>query len=302
MFKMKSPEFLKRGDQIGIVASARSISKSEISDAVIKIKSNGFEPVFDKNLFFVNNQFAGDDIHRASELQNMLDNERIRAIFFARGGYGSIKIVDKLDFTQFCKNPKWLVGYSDITVFLNHVSNVYDVITVHGTMPINYPSNSSASINEMFKILKGEKTTIKFDKHPLNRPGNLNGEIVGGNLSVLYSMLGSLSFPLTDGKILFIEDLDEYLYHIDRMMMGLKRAGVFDGLKGIIVGAMTKMNDNLIPFGSTAYQTIRSITDEFEFPLYFGLPVGHIANNLPLCFGKKAIIYAEDKNLVLSYC
>ncbi len=189
---MKSPKFLKRGDQIGIVASARSISNSEIADAVKKIKSNGFEPVFNKNLFCVNNQFAGDDNHRAAELQDMLDNERIRAIFFARGGYGSIRIVDKLDFTQFCKNPKWLVGYSDISVFLNHVPNVYDVVTLHGTMPINYPSNTQASINEMFKILKGEKTTIKFNNHPLSRPGNLTGEIVGGNLSVLYSMLGSL--------------------------------------------------------------------------------------------------------------
>jgi len=296
MFKMISPAFLKKGDKVAIVASARKISKAKLEASFKIIKSYGLDIVYSKHLFDEYNQFAGSDDVRAAELQRVIDDETVRAIFFARGGYGSVRIIDKLDFAGFIANPKWLVGYSDITVFHNHVNRNFGIQTLHASMPINFADNTKLALGSLFNVLFGKLPNYEFEAHPLNMNGIANAELVGGNLSVLYSLLGSISFPETDGKILFLEDLDEYLYHIDRMMMGLKRAGKLSNLAGLLVGGMTQMNDNTIPFGKTAEEIIRDAVCEFDYPICFNFPAGHIDDNLALIMGRKVIMEMDKES------
>lgn len=298
MFKMVSPPFLKKGDKVGIVAPARKIGKKELEPSFEIIRSYGFDVVYTDKLFSEDDQFAGDDQIRTEDLQHMLDDESVRAIMFARGGYGSVRIIDKLDFGKFTANPKWLIGYSDITVFHSHVIRNLGIQTLHASMPINFAKNTNPALESLFNVLCGKLPNYEFDRHPLNKDGNAEGILTGGNLSVLYSLLGSVSFPETAGKILFLEDLDEYLYHIDRMMMGLKRAGKLTNLAGLLIGGMTEMNDNTVPFGKTAEEIIRDIVDEYNFPVYFGFPAGHIADNRALVMGGKVRIKTDNENSV----
>jgi len=296
LFKMKCPEFLKKGDKIGIVAPARKISLDELKYSIEIIERYGLNITFTDNLFQQDNQFAGDDKTRIADMQEMIDDKSVKAIFFARGGYGSVRIIDEIDFTNFSYNPKWLVGYSDITVFHNHINKNFDVKTLHASMPINFNTNTKYSLNSMFDVLFGKLPSYSFPSHTLNKPGSAKGELTGGNLSVLYSLLGSNSFPDTDKKILFLEDLDEYLYHIDRMMMGLKRSGKLKNLAGLLVGGMTKMNDNSIPFGKTATEIIRDTVDEYDYPVYFNFPAGHIDDNRALIMGGTVKIESSADN------
>lgn len=284
---MKLPISLNKDDKIGIMAPARKITSAELQKAIDIIEANGFKVELGKSINAEDNQFAGNDDLRSGDLQYMLDNENIKAILFARGGYGSVRIIDKINFENFAKNPKWLAGYSDISVIHSHINNVFNIQTLHSSMPVNFSENSKEALKTLFDILKGGNLNYEFDAHPLNKSGEVEAEVVGGNLSVLYSILGSKSFPALKGKTLFIEDLDEYLYHIDRMMMGLKRAGVFNNLKGVIVGGMSSMNDNEIPFGKTAEEIIHDELKEFDFPLAFGFPAGHVDDNRAIALGRK---------------
>ncbi|MFK5855291.1 MAG: LD-carboxypeptidase [Bacteroidota bacterium] len=297
---MISPVFLKKGDKIAIVASARKISKEELESSFKIIRGYGLDVVYSENLFDVDNQFAGSDDVRAAELQKMLDDEAVKAVFFARGGYGSVRIIDKIDFSNFVSNPKWLVGYSDITVFHNHVVTNFGIQTLHASMPINFKDNTKQVLDSLFDVLFGKYPSYEIETHSLNRNGIAYAELVGGNLSVLYSLLGSISFPETDGKILFLEDLDEYLYHIDRVMIGLKRAGKLSNLAGLIVGGMTQMNDNIIPFGKTAEEIILDTVCEFDYPVYFNFPAGHIDDNRALVMGRRVKIEVKKGSLLSS--
>ena len=272
---MKTPEYLKKGSKIAIVAPARKISRDEIAAVVKWIEEKGFVAVYDDRLFAEYHQLAGDDYFRASVLQDYLDRDDINAILCARGGYGTIRIVDKLDFTKFAKHPKWIVGYSDVTV-LHAKMQQLGYQSIHGTMAINFEKNTKEALDSLYDALIGTRHNVE----------SLQGvPIVGGNLSVLYSMLGSDLFPETDGKILFIEDLDEYLYHIDRMMMGLKRAGKLTNLKALLVGAFTDMHDNTIPFGMTAKEIIFEKVKEYGYPIIWDVSSGHIDNNLAIVLG-----------------
>lgn len=291
---MITPTYLKRGDKIGIVATARKISKEELQPAIDILYSWGLEVVLSKNLFNTDNQYSGTDDERADDLQMMLDDSSVKAIISARGGYGTIRIIDKLDFTSFQKSPKWIIGYSDITVLHSHIHN-FGIETIHATMPINFTKNEEAT-ESLRKVLFGEIINYKIESHPLNRKGIAEGEIVGGNLSLLYALSGSDSDIDTKGKILFIEDLDEYLYHIDRMMMQLKRAGKLDNLAGLIVGGMTEMKDNLIPFGKTAEQIIIDVIKEYNYPVCFNFPAGHIDRNLAIIMGRNVKLTVNGKN------
>ncbi len=292
---MKRPPALKKDDGIGIVAPARKISFDEIGKAITIFEDHGYRVVYDDELFASDNQYAGDDNLRARYFQKLLDDNNVKAVFAARGGYGSMRIVDKLDFSRFRKNPKWIVGYSDITVFHNHINRNYGVQTLHATMPVNFAGNTKEALEWMFDVLEGGTPEYLINAHPLNKSGKAGGILTGGNLSVLYSLCGSHSFPETDGKILFLEDLDEYLYHIDRMMMALKRAGALDNLAGMIVGGMTKMNDNEIPFGKTAEEIIREAVEEYNYPVCFGFPAGHIFDNRPLIMGAETEMEVGEK-------
>jgi muramoyltetrapeptide carboxypeptidase len=279
---MKTPQYLKKGSKIALVAPARKISREEIAYAVQWIEEKGFVPVYDDRLFAEYHQLAGDDNFRASVLQDYLDRDDIDAIFCARGGYGTIRIVDKLDFSKFEKHPKWIVGYSDVTVLHAKMQQI-GYQSVHATMPINFEKNTVEALESLYEALVGRHQMVGGFLAP--EALGMTGQVVGGNLSVLYSMLGSDLFPNTDGKVLFIEDLDEYLYHIDRMMMGLKRAGKLAHLKGLIVGAFSDMHDNAIPFGMTAKEIISEKVKEYGYPVVWDYPAGHIDNNMAIILG-----------------
>lgn len=282
---MISPEYLTKDSKIALVAPARKISREEIKCAVDWIKDKGFIPVYDDRLFAEYHQLAGDDDFRAAVLQDYLDRADIAAIFCVRGGYGTIRIIDRLDFTKFAGHPKWIVGYSDVTV-LHAKMQQLGYQSIHATMPINFPSNTKESLDSLYDALTGEREKGK-GKRGKGKGGEVmweDCEIVGGNLSVLYSMLGSDLFPETDGRWLFIEDLDEYLYHIDRMMTALKRAGKLAHLKGLIVGAFTQMHDNAIPFGMTAKEIILEKVKEYDYQVVWNFPAGHIDDNRAIVF------------------
>lgn len=296
---VKTPPFLKKGDTVAIVATARKISREEIKPSVEILKNWGLKVVFAPNLFKEHNQFAGSDRDRTIGLQWTLDHKEIKAVFVARGGYGTIRIIDAISLTKFCERPKWVVGYSDTTILHSHLYNS-GVATIHGTMPLQFSQNEEAT-ESLRKIIFGEKQEYETLPHTLNRLGEAKGEIVGGNLSLLYALSGSRSDIDTKGKILFIEDLDEYLYHIDRMMLQLKRAGKLKHLKALIVGGMTDMKDNKVPFGKTAEEIIYDAVKEYTYPLCFNFPAGHVQKNLAFYLGKKAKLVVTKKGSELNY-
>lgn len=283
---MQKPSNLKQGDKVVILSTARKISEAEITPAIELLKNWGLTVVIGANLHHQENQFSGTTEQRTSDFQTALDDENVKAIFCARGGYGTVKIIDKLDFTHFKKTPKWVVGYSDVTVLHNHINQNFNVETLHATMPINFTTNTKESLESLKTALFGGILHYKFAAHKMNRAGNENGEIIGGNLSIIYSLTGTNSQINTAGKILFIEDLDEYIYHIDRMMMNLKRAGILTNLSGLIVGGMSDMNDNTISFGKTAKQIILEAVSEYDYPVCFDFMAGHINDNRTLIMGR----------------
>lgn len=289
---------LKKGDDVAVISTARKLSPSEIDFAITKIKSWGLNVCFGKNLFKKQHQFAGTIKERAEDLQWALDDNNIRAVFFARGGYGSVHVVDYVDWQAFKIKPKWLIGFSDITVFHSHVHQSFNIPTLHAAMPITFPQNTDDTIKKTRDILFGESVSYKLKGHSFNKNGEVKSIVVGGNLSILYSLLGSRSQINTNGKILFLEDLDEYLYHIDRMMQALKRAGMLENLSGLMIGSMNRMNDNTIPFGKNAEEIISDVVSEYTYPVAFNIPAGHINENLPLVFGKK-VNFSVSKNEVL---
>jgi len=295
---MKIPAYLHKGDKIGIVASARKISKEEVLPAIELLKQWGLEVVQGKHLFNENNQFAGTDEERAHDLQTMLDDVTIKAIIIARGGYGTVRIIDKIDFNNFIKQPKWVIGYSDVTVLHSHIHTL-GVETVHATMPINF-FKSEAATESLRKALFGEKLSYAVASSLLNRKGNTEGALVGGNLSLIYALTGSLSEVDTRGKILFLEDLDEYLYHMDRMMMALKRAGKLSHLAGLVIGGMTDMKDNTVPFGKTAEEIIMDAVKEYNYPVCFNFPAGHVDRNMAMFLGRNVSlnVKADEVKLV----
>ncbi|WP_394345154.1 S66 peptidase family protein [Flavobacterium zepuense] len=283
---MKIPPYLTKGDTVGILATARKIDKETIDPAIKLLKSWGLNVVVGKTVGLDNNQLAGQDWQRATDFQEMLDNPAISAIWCAKGGYGTVRMIDRIDFTKFKKKPKWFIGFSDATVLHSHINNM-DIATLHGIMAISAAHATPDAVETFRKSLFGEKLAYNIPAHKFNKPGKATGELVGGNLSVLYSIVGSRSEVDYKGKILFIEDLDEYLYHIDRMMMNLERNGYFKNVKGIIIGGMTKMRDNDIPWGHDALEIIQDITKEYNIPICFNFPAGHIQDNRALIFGKE---------------
>jgi len=293
------PQKLQIGDKIGIISTARKITIEELTPAIKILESWGLKAVLGDNLFEVDNQFSGTVKQRTADLQGMIDDKSIKAILCARGGYGTVQIVDNIDFSNLKNNSKWIIGYSDVTVLHSHLHNL-GIASLHATMPINFEKNTKESLDSLKNSLFGNENSIECKAHPFNRFGKINAEIVGGNLSILYSLLGSDSDINTDGKILFIEDLDEYLYHIDRMLINLKRNGKFTKLKGLIVGGMSGMNDNDIPFGKTAEEIISEQTKGYDFPICFGFPAGHLDDNRCIRLGVKSVLEIYENGVSLS--
>jgi muramoyltetrapeptide carboxypeptidase len=298
---MKTPTALKKGDIIGIVCTARKIDMKDLQPAIDIIDSWGFRVVLGKSVFMEDHQFAGDDNTRAEDFQNMLDNKNVRAIIIARGGYGTVRMIDKLDFKKIKKNPKWIIGYSDITVLHNHINRHCKTETLHASMPINFSTNEPAALQSLRDVLQGNTLSYSFQSNFENKPGKAKGKLTGGNLSVLYSLSGTDSDVDTDGKILFLEDLDEYLYHIDRMLMQLKRNGKLKNLKGLLVGGFTDMKDNTVTYGKTAYEIIYEHVKEYNYPVAFNIPAGHIPNNHALIMGRKVKIEVSKTECAMAF-
>ena len=282
--QMITPAALQKGDTVAIVATARKYMDNHLQPAIDLLHSWGLEVVIGNSIGLDNNQLAGTDEQRTADFQTQLDNPNIKAIWCVKGGYGTVRIIDALDFTKFRQHPKWIVGFSDITVLHNHL-NTLGYKTIHGIMPVTAPRATAEAKETLKKALFNEVLSYEIPSDPMNRIGSAKGELVGGNLSILYSLFGSPSAIDCDDKILFIEDLDEYLYHIDRMMMNLKRNGCLESIKGIVVGSMTKMKDNDIPWGKNAVQIIEDVTKKYNIPIIYNFPAGHIQDNRALILG-----------------
>lgn len=297
------PNYLKLGDKIALISTARKISEQEIEPSLNIIQNWGFKPVKGKNLHKVYHQFAGTVQQRSEDLQWALNDPEIKAIICARGGYGTVQLIDGINFDAFRKNPKWICGYSDVTVLHAHIQQNFGIASLHSSMPLNFPKNgldNEASLT-LKKALLGEKLSYQAETHVLNKNGKVNAEIVGGNLSILYALTGTNSQLKTEGKILFLEDLDEYLYHIDRMMQNLKRAGMLQNLAALIIGGMSDMKDNAVAFGKNAEEIIAEVISEYDYPLCFNFPAGHIENNFALKMGANVQLEITNQGSTLSF-
>ena len=294
---MKQIPYLKQGSKVAIVALARCVTPDEMAYAIHWLEEQGFVPVYDDRLFAVHHIFAGTDEFRAAVFQEYIDNEEIDAIWLARGGYGGIRIIDKLDFSKFLEHPKWIAGFSDSTVIHGKLSSL-GIPSLHAPMPFYFENKTEEAKQSLFNALTGNPLHYEFPANPLNRLGMMEGEIVGGNLSVLMGMNGSDIFPETDGKILFIEEVDEYIYHIDRMMRALKRAGKLTNIKGLVVGGLTQIHDNPDPFGQTVEEVIAEVVSEYGYPVCFGFPAGHFDDNRALLFGTRMQVVVNQESVV----
>jgi muramoyltetrapeptide carboxypeptidase len=296
------PTFLKSGDRVAVIATAKKVLPGQLDGAMKMIASWGLELSLGRSLYAASGPFAGTDAERLADLQWALDDPSIKAVLFARGGYGTSRIIDSVDWTAFKSHPKWLVGFSDLTFLHGAVYRMLDVETLHAAMPIFFADGSANQGSESLKrALFGTHHRIRWAGHNLNRKGVASGKLIGGNLAVLVSALGTQSECDWAGKILFIEDLTEYLYRHDRLMVQLKRAGKLDGLAGVVVGQFTEMLDNDVPFGKDAYGIIKEALSEFDYPVAFDAPIGHVLNNEAVFHGRSAeLMVGEDSNLVFS--
>lgn len=293
---------LRPGDKIAIIATARKISHPEIEMAVRVFESWGLQVVVGQTIGASYNYFAGDDALRLQDLQQMLDDDSIKAIICGRGGYGTTRIIDQVDFTRLRKHPKWLVGFSDVTALHSHIHNL-GLQSLHAIMPLLFPKEGAEdSIETLRRALFGEDLNYTVAPHAFNRTGTGTGQLVGGNLSMLHTLTGTRSDISTEGKILFLEDLCEYLYHIDRMMVHLDRSGKLANLAGLIVGDMSDMNDAAVSFGKTASEIILEHTGKYNYPVCYGFPVGHEPLNLALICGEEAELTVSEEGAQLRYC
>lgn len=304
---LKIPPFLKPGDTIGITSPAGYIDSEAIQTAVIKLESWGYNTLIGDTIgkrFFT---FGGSDEERSADFQRMLDNDSVKAIFCARGGYGLVRIIDKLNFDHFNKHPKWIIGFSDVTILHNHIHTHNKTATIHSKMCNSFPKDWSLaepvqieSLESINLALKGIPLQYLTQTHPLNKTGMANGELVGGNLKIIESLCGTSSELNTDGKILFLEDTEEYLYSIDRMFWSLKRSGKLDKLKGLIIGGFKiKPDDPGEEFGLSLEQIVLEKVAGTNFPVCFGFPVGHQKHNVALvCGAKYRFTVSEDEVLL----
>lgn len=292
------PKSISQGGRIGILSTARAIEQSEIEIAIKEINKRGYEVELGKSIGARANQFAGTDDLRLYDLQWMLDDPNIEAIVCARGGYGTARLLNKIDWTSFRVNPKWIAGYSDVTAFHSTISNL-GIMSLHAIMPVNVKDQTSIHAFELLLDVMSGKDSMEysFPTHPLNIEKSLNGILTGGNLSMLYSLRGTPNDIDPENKILFMEDLDEYLYHIDRMMQNFELSGFFDKVKGVLVGGMTDMNDNSIPYGKNAEEIVHEHVSRYNIPLYYNVPFGHSSNNLPIICGAEANITSNGNTV-----
>lgn len=283
------PPALKKGDKIRIISPAGRVAEKYVLPAIEWLKEQGYKVEPGKHVFARHYQFAGTDKQRLEDVQEAFDDEETKAILCSRGGYGTVRIIDQINFKQFLEKPKWLIGFSDITI-LHACLNNLEVATIHGVMPryfFDEKGKPTENLQSLMKLLSGQRVSYSVPGNFQNRKGKVSGELTGGNLSILSSLQGTKYEIDTDGKILFLEDIDEFLYHTDRMMHHLKLSGKLSKLAGLVLGDFTDMKDNESPFGKTITEIITEAVEDYNYPVCFGFPGGHNEKNLALRFGQK---------------
>jgi len=305
---IKVPVYLKPGDMIGITCPSGYISPEEILPAVNKMKEWGFEIRLGDTVGAKDFTFAGSDEQRARDFQNMIDNPSIKAVMFGRGGYGAVRIIDAVNFKKFALNPKWIIGFSDATVFHSHLNKNYGIASIHSKMCNSFPSDWTNaepgqvdSIESIRKCLAGERMNYAAVSNDNNNHGVAEGILIGGNLSILQNLAATNSDINTDGKILFLEEVEEYLYSIDRMFWNLKRSGKLDKLKGLILGGFNKIkpDDPGEDFGKTIFEIVLEKVNEYTYPVCFDFPVGHQKENYALKCGVKHKLVVSHEGVIL---
>ena len=297
----KTPPYLKKGDRIAITCPAGYMPKEKAQTCIETLQQWGFEVMVGKTLGSKSkNYFSGTDEQRLNELQAMLDDDRIKAILCGRGGYGVTRIIDQLDFTRFKKNPKWIIGFSDITVLHAHINSNFKITTLHAPMVAAFNKGENDFTTSLHKALLGKKAKYTAKAHPFNKLGVAKGELIGGNLSLITHLIGTKSAIKTKNKILFIEDIGELIYSTDRMLHQLKRSGNLTNLAGLIVGGFSAVKDTERPFGKKVEEVINDIVNEYDYPVCFHFPVSHDKENYALKIGGNYSLKITKATVLLS--
>ena len=296
---MQIPPKLKANDEVIIIAPARKVDKKLLTFSLQLLKKWGLVPLLSKNLMQDNGIFAGSKILRHQDFQWALDHPSAKAIWCFRGGYGTTQIIEEINPARFLKNPKWIIGFSDITNFHCFSNIILNTASLHATMSINTQNNTYYTLNSLKNFLINQKISYKIKSNKENKLGEVEATLIGGNLSVLCATLGTNYQPDFENKILFIEDIDEYLYKIDRMIWQLKYAGIFHQIAGLIIGHFTNIKDNSISFGKSLEEIILEKVNEFNFPVIFDFPAGHENENLSIPFGMKLKLEAKNEYVKL---
>lgn len=298
---MKKPDFLNKGDKVAIVCPASFID-DKLDSAISTLNGWGLKVILGSTVQHSFHTFAGSDEQRASDFQQYLDDPNIKAIFAARGGYGCVRMVDLLNFDVFTQFPKWIIGFSDITVLHSHIHSCYGIPTIHGQMPVCFQESSMEGLTTLHAALFGENHDINFQQTiSPNRKGTSRGVLIGGNLSLLHSLIGSISDPDYTGKILFIEDVGEQHYNVDRMLWTLKRANKLSKLSGLIIGGFTELRDTDPNFGQNTDEIIMDKVREYDYPVVFHFPAGHISDNRALVMGSEITLTVDNTEATITY-
>jgi muramoyltetrapeptide carboxypeptidase len=297
---MKLPAHLLPGDCIYLLAPAKAIELEHVAFAKDFFEQNGYHVRIGKHCTGQHHYFSGTDEERAADLQEALDDLHVKAIICCRGGYGAVRIVDRVQWAGFLRDPKWIVGFSDVTVFHQRIQR-YGLPSIHATMPLNFKTNTTEALETLLAALRGELYELSALSCKHNMMGEAKGELIGGNLSIVYSLLGSDDQPEYHGKILFLEDLAEHLYHIDRMFFALAKAGILKKLAGVVIGGMTDLEDTAIPFGASVEELIREHFKFINIPLAFNFPAGHINDNRALIFGQEVNLVVDQNGSTLRW-
>lgn len=296
------PPRLSLKDKVGIVAPARKISPGQLEAALHILASWGLDPLLGNHIFSASHSYlAGSDDQRREDFQRMINDSEVKAIFCARGGYGSTRILEEIDFSPLQKSPKWIIGFSDITAFHLRLTSI-GVASIHGTMPIFFDQPEAAdSVDSIRKILFEGSCQVSFPAEDSNRLGEAEGEVLGGNLSLIVDALNTSSDPVTDNRILIIEEVDEYLYKLDRMFTQLRRAGKLRHLRGLLIGHMTDMKNSDLAFGESVQEIILHAARDYDYPVAFSFPSGHKNPNLAWIHGASARLDVSLSRVTLTY-
>lgn len=296
------PGYLRKGDEVAIISPSFCIDENKLTAAAEFLGKWGLKVRIGQNAAKRNGPFAGSDEERLSDFQEMTNDSSIRAILCSRGGYGLSRIIDRVDFSSLKRRPKWYAGFSDITVLHMWLSEVESIESIHCDMPLNYydEEKTEQTFTTLRKALFGDHQGIEWEGTGL-RQTDITGEITGGNLSIIYSLIGTPAEPDTKGKILFIEEVGEYYYHLDRMLTSLRLAGKLDDLAGLVIGGMNKIENTRIPWGKSVEETVADVVNRYDYPVFYNFPAGHIPDNRAFYIGRKASIKTDGMKSILSY-